>query len=300
MASLKDKKIGVLAGGWSEEREVSLRSGKNVLDALHALGYKATLIDPAEKDIKNFNIDLAFIALHGKFGEDGTVQGHLEILGIPYTGSGVLASATGMNKLSTKTILKAQSLPTAAHWRLNNTEKPLSGPCVVKPILGGSSIGVSIINTKKALDDHILKLSPDLGQYFVEDYIPGKEITVGLLEDPRRGLLALPVLELKPQTSSFYDYYSKYTKGETEFILPSTLSDETEQQCQDYAKKLHEAVGCRGFSRVDMIVHPEKGPFILEINTIPGLTTLSDVPAQANAFGISFNQLVETILYSAL
>ncbi|MFC1770899.1 D-alanine--D-alanine ligase [Candidatus Margulisiibacteriota bacterium] len=299
---LQNKLIGVIAGGLSAEREVSLRSGKKVHQALRELGYKTKFIDPAFDSIENSSIDIAFIALHGWFGEDGNAQSILKSFNIPHTGSGVHASILGMNKLLTKKLLLKNSIPTPEFQMINKfTDKinlTVPFPCIIKPIDQGSSVDVAIINSidefNKAAPAFFAKYTTGI----LERYIPGKEITVGLLEINKK-TIALPVLELRPK-NKFYDYEAKYTKGLTEFILPATINEEETILSQKYAIKAHQSLGCRGFSRVDMIIDAVFGPKVLEVNTIPGMTELSDLPAQASAYGLSYNQLVETILCSVL
>jgi D-alanine-D-alanine ligase len=299
---LKAKRIGVLAGGLSVERDVSLRSGKNIFNALIRLGYQPVMLDPAHDNFLDNNIDIAFLALHGKFGEDGTIQSLLEKYNIPYTGSGVSASVIGMNKLLTKNILQKEGLPTPAFQVINEStiSNPLTipFPVIIKPIDEGSSVGVSIVNNLKDYQNRIRLLINKYNNCLVEKYISGKEITIGILEIDNNNI-ALPILQLNSKTS-FYDFEAKYTKGLTEFILPAKLDENQTKLCQELAIKTHEAINCKGLSRVDMIFNPEEGPKILEINTIPGMTDLSDLPAQALHHGLSYDQLVDIILQSAL
>ncbi|RAP33793.1 D-alanine--D-alanine ligase [Candidatus Marinamargulisbacteria bacterium SCGC AG-439-L15] len=296
--AIENKHIAVLYGGISNEREVSLRSGQNVYTALKTLGYSCELIDTALPNaLDKISCDIAFIALHGKGGEDGTIQSYLDQKNIPYTGSNAKASSLAMNKLKTKALIQQHKLPTPQYHALDTyTPDTLSFPVILKPIAEGSSRGVQLVDSPDSLHQHLQSIQKQ--DYFLEDYIPGKEITVGLLEQ-NNTVIALPVLELDPD-NTFYDYEAKYTRGKTTFIIPSTLSKELNETCQLLGKTVHNLLGCKGFSRVDMRIHPEQGPFILEINTIPGLTELSDIPAQAKAAGISFEQLIETILKNAL
>ena len=292
---LKTLKISVLAGGVSDEREVSQRSGQNVYDSLVKMGYNATLLDPKTDSITRENTEIAFIALHGAFGEDGSIQSYLDELKIPYTGSTCIPSLLAMNKLTCKAIMTQHKIPTApfSHaLRLN-----LSLPIVIKPIAAGSSIGVHFIYTEAEYNNWLSK-TPDPERYFMEPLIKGQQITVGIVRI--NGVdTALPILELVPK-NTFYDYDAKYTEGMTEFIIPARLDTATEESAKDYAIKLHQALGCHGFSRTDMIVSNNHQLHILELNTIPGLTDLSDLPAQAKAYGLSFDELIEQILFSAL
>lgn len=308
MKNLKNKKIALLAGGRSGERAVSLRSGKNVLDSLLKQGFKAVQMDTDGdliSKLKKNKIDVCYIALHGKWGEDGCVQGLLEMAGIPYTGSGVLASALAMNKVAGKRVLDAVGINTPKYMPISKAtlkqdietiRKVFPLPLVVKPVSEGSSLGVSIVSEESKLEKVLTDTQKKFGPIFVEEYIKGQEVTVGVLgtKSPR----ALPVLELVPK-KAFYDYEAKYTKGLTAFILPARLSGPLTQKVQELAIDAHLSLGCRGVSRVDMIVDRNHIPFVHEINTSPGMTDQSDLPAQAKAAGISFDELVVEILKSA-
>jgi D-alanine-D-alanine ligase len=307
--SLKDKKIVVVCGWVSREREVSLRSGRKIYDALLKKGYNVTLVDPKIEGWKPvLDGDIVFIALHGKPGEDGTIQGLLETFGIPYTGSGVMASSLAMNKVVSKKIFIASGIPTPRYVSLedfNSIDRFVSSaiesiglPLVVKPVSEGSSIGVSIVRDRKDLDDIVMDTVDKFGDIFIEEYIEGREITVGILDVDGR-LIALPILELVPK-KEFYDYTAKYTSGMTEFIIPARMKEEKYRLAQDLAVKAHKALGCIGFSRVDLVTDKDDNPYVLEVNTIPGMTDLSDLPAMAKAYGIEYEDLVEIMLYSAL
>jgi D-alanine-D-alanine ligase len=299
MTVSKTQRIAVLAGGFSEERAVSLRSGKNVLDALTSLGYNAVLVDPISTlDFTEF--DAAFNVLHGAFGEDGTIQALLEEQGVPYTGSGVAASLICMNKVSSKTMFERHNIPTAAfsvHIESISTLPPnMSYPVVLKPLSEGSSVGVSIADNDAELLEQSQALVSKYATFLLEDYVEGVEVTVGIIQSPHTQ--ALPVLELRPE-NRFYDYEAKYTPGMTTFVLPAEISALHTQQVQELAIKTFDILGCHGLGRVDFIVHPEKGPFALEVNTVPGMTNTSDLPAQAKHQGMSFEALVEGILQQA-
>lgn len=288
------KKIGVLSGGISSEREVSLRSGKNVARALINLGYTVIMVDPSIDKIPE-EIDFAYNALHGGYGENGVIQGLLEMKGIPYTGSGVIASALTFDKLLTKDVLKSNNLPSADYlWikRSLDIENIKSFPVVIKPALEGSSIGVSIVDNKGQLYEDFNSLSLKYDRIFVEDFLQGREITVSIVGDK-----IFPILELKPK-KRFYDYEAKYTSGMTDFILPARFDLKLEKQIKDIALKAYNIFMCKGAVRVDMIVTP-KGPYILELNTSPGMTDQSDLPAQAKAAGFSFEDLVKLIIESS-
>lgn len=294
--NLKEKRIGVLWGGLSREREVSFRSGKNISEALTRLGYNVVMVDPAES--MDFSVfDVAYIALHGFFGEDGCVQSLLERAGKPYTGSGVATSVLGMNKLASKQLFLQQGIPTA-QFRfflepLLDLPEGYTYPVVVKPVSEGSSVGVSVVDDRDALKRDTAFLINQYGGFLLEEYVSGTELTIGVIENPNPQ--ALPILELRPH-NRFYDFDAKYTAGKTDFILPAEISPEHTRLCQDLAVKTYTVFGCKGMSRIDMILSKDRGPFVLEVNTLPGMTDTSDLPAQAKEAGISFDDLVELIL----
>jgi len=306
------KKIGVLMGGRSREREVSLRSGSNVLTSLRRQGFQCQPIDPAENGFieKLSLIDIAFIALHGQYGEDGCVQGLLEVLNIPYTGSGVLSSALAMNKVASKRIFDACGIPTPKYYSFNsNSENGLKDACeeilrnfdlpiVAKPTSEGSSIGVTIVKKKKGIIDVMERLINEFNSAFVEEFIAGTEVTVGIL-GWGENIETLPILELVSK-NEFYDYEAKYTPGMTEFIIPARLPETIYRQTQQVALQAHLSLGCHGFSRVDIIVAKTGIPYVHDVNTIPGLTDLSDLPACAKTVGISYDELILRMLYSSV
>ncbi|MBN3032956.1 MAG: D-alanine--D-alanine ligase [Candidatus Saganbacteria bacterium] len=311
MKDLKDKKIAVLCGGRSGERDVSLRSGQRVFDSLKKQGFDVIELDPDDNLIamlKKHRIDLVYIALHGRWGEDGCVQGILELAGIPYTGSGVLASALAMNKLAAKKMFNVAEVPTPRYAELDargdlaaqaeKIKRALPLPLVVKPVSEGSSLGVSLIREGDDLARTLEQTVREYHEVFVEEFIKGREVTVGLIGRDAE-LRALPVLELVPR-KAFYDFEAKYTSGMTEFILPARLPRPLYEKTQATALAAHRALGCRGVSRVDMIV-AERGQtaYVTEVNSSPGLTEQSDLPAEAAHAGISFDQLVVKILESA-
>lgn len=281
-------KIAVLQGGPSSEREVSLNSGKNVIKAIKALGHTPIPVDPTgPESFKNLNIDLAFIALHGKYGEDGTVQSQLDAQEIPYIGSNAATSKHAFNKLKTKETIQSLGFKTPHTSQF---------PQILKPIAEGSSINMEIFDTPEALKQKLKELGPDSQNYFTETHITGKEITVSIIEI-NKVPTALPILELRPKPNyKFYDYDAKYTPGATDFILPAELPAELTQTCQSQALALHNALNCKDFSRVDMIIDQNNTPQILEINTIPGLTNTSDLPASAKAHGLTFKNVIEIII----
>ncbi|MFH1833926.1 MAG: D-alanine--D-alanine ligase [bacterium] len=310
LLTLKSKTIGVLMGGLSGEREISLRSGENCLRALLSRGYRAVRVD-AVRDVAQrldeAGIEVAFLALHGRFGEDGTIQGLLEMMGIPYTGSGVLASALGMNKIAAKKVMRSSRVPTPDYCEIGmdepadsaaaRVEAQLGLPVMLKPLEEGSSLGVFKCKQAAELTTSIEQARGEFGAMFAERFVFGQEITASVLERDGR-LESLPILELVPK-NEFYDYEAKYTEGITEFILPARLEPCVYEEAQRVAVAAFEAIGCRGYARVDMIVDRAGIPWFVELNTLPGMTELSDLPAQAQAAGLSYEDLVETILLTA-
>ncbi|MCP4715151.1 MAG: D-alanine--D-alanine ligase [Deltaproteobacteria bacterium] len=300
-----DKTIGVLMGGMSSEREVSLKTGEAITAALSSKGYRTIGIDvdrTIDVSLRRHKIEIAFIALHGTLGEDGAIQGLLEMLGIPYTGSSVLASATAMNKITTKILLNFHKIPTPGFQSLRLSEarqKPLADmvtlavPAVVKPAEEGSTIGISIIHDVHELGQAL----EDAGRYgneiLIETYIKGRELTVGILNGR-----PLPIIEIKP-LSGFYDFSSKYTPGSTEYTASPELPKQTREDINALALSAYNRVGCSGAARVDFILDNTGTPFVLEINTIPGMTKTSLLPMAAGQAGLSFDDLVEQILWSA-
>ncbi len=335
-------RIAVLLGGSSPERLVSIASGKGIIKALRELGYEAVAIDPALGDHqvsefellsqaiettppsqeflrglspKNYltavemqthnHFDLAFIILHGKWGEDGVIQSLLELASIPYTGSGVMASAIAMDKVMSKKLFMQHGIPTAKWYdyrkdilpRSSITRKKISQlgyPNVVKPNDQGSSVAITIVKSESELDaalDDAEKLSDVV---LVEEYIPGAELTVSILGDE-----PLPVIEIRPH-NGFYDYHHKYTKGMTDYLVPAPIEKSFSVKLQEIALNTFESLGCKTFGRVDFRVGSDQIPYCLEVNTIPGMTETSLVPKAAAAIGISFKQLVGKIVELSL
>lgn len=304
-----NSKIAVLCGGLSNEREVSLRSGKNVFNALLRLGYKdVTLID-ADRNIasilKEAKIEYVINVLHGRYGEDGCVQGVLEFLNIPYSGCGVKSSAICMDKIMTKRILSSTDIPLIKGVSVNRENyrekvKELNFPVIVKPANEGSSIGMTKVDEISSLDSAIEEALKCDREILIEEYLEGESATVGVLEREKDGkteTFATPILGFKTKTD-WYDYEAKYTKGMTEFILPAKFDEALTKKIQELAILAHKTCACRGVSRVDFLVH-NNIPYILEINTNPGMTDTSDLPAQAGAMGIGYDELVDIILKSA-
>ena len=301
--SRKFGRIGVLAGGSSNEREISLRSGKAVHNALLTEGLDSIFLDVKNnisEIIKKSHIDVAFIALHGRFGEDGTVQRILEDAGIPYTGSGVRASALALDKAASKKVFIKNRIPVPAHIVLTRGSMDLGGldklgiPIVVKPHMEGSSIGLSIVRDKKLLPDAINKAFEYGERVILEEYIDGRELTVGILDDK-----PLPVIEIVPK-NRVYDYDAKYKDSDTKYLLPAPISENISEEARKLGVLAHKALGCRSFSRVDMMMRASGDIFVLEVNTIPGMTERSLLPKAALVTGLRFNALCVKILENAL
>ncbi len=302
--------VALLAGGRSAEREVSLKSGQQVYDALDKGRYEVRRYDPRD-DLPDLardagQIDVALIILHGRFGEDGTMQGFLDSLGIPYQGSGVLGSALAMNKIIAKGIYEQAGLPVAP-YTVADREKPfrpdellrgLRVPVVVKPEHEGSSIGLSIVRSEGALGDALQKAWQYDRRCLVEQYIAGMEVTGGVLGNEE--LEALPLVEIVPGDKyEFFDYEAKYTPGASHEICPARLPGDIAGKAREYALRAHDALHCRGYSRTDMIVSGED-IYILETNTIPGMTMTSLFPQAAAAAGMSFSRLMDRLIDLAL
>lgn len=303
----KDAKIAVLAGGMSSEAEVSMRSGKGCFEALKRLGFSNAELVIVDKNIaetlKNGNYDYAYNALHGKYGEDGCIQGLLEILQIPYTGCGVMASSLCMNKEYTKRMLAVdkdipliKSVFVRKGDDVREMTKDLKYPLITKPVCEGSSFGMAKVNTPEELEKAYNEAAKFNDDVLIEEYLVGVGCTVGVLEDNGKPF-ATEILELRPK-NEWYDYEAKYTKGMTEFILPAEISDEMTKKVKEISVRAFEITGCSGVSRVDFLI-VDNIPYVLEINTSPGMTETSDLPAQAAAMGIDYDRLVLAILNSA-
>ena len=307
--AIREKKeslmVGVIAGGISSEREVSLETGKGIYKSLLAMGYNTVFIDLRDDFINKLkSINLAFIALHGKYGEDGTVQGLLELLKISYTGSGVMSSAMAMDKTFSKKIFKYEKINTPSFIEVSSyndsdlnkideeIKKRITYPVIIKPNRGGSTIGVSIVYDKSELSLGIKTAFNFDSKILIEKYIHGRLLTVSIIADKP---FTLPIIEIKPK-SGFYDYKSKYTKGLTEYIVPAKLETNISEEITNLALKSHRSLDCWGISRVDFILGDDKKIYVLEVNTIPGMTPTSLVPKAAGAAGISFDLLVEIVL----
>jgi len=303
MTAMKSKKIGVLMGGLSAEREVSLKSGAAVHQALLAQGYHAVAIDVGRDlaaVLAQEQVEAAFIALHGRYGEDGCVQGLLELMQIPYTGSGVLASALAMHKLYSKQTFTSAGILTAPfhHFRRGQQVRledlAFGLPLVVKPVQEGSSVGVSIVREEGQLDEALASAFRHDSEILVEQYIKGQEVQVGILDDRPIG-----AIEIVPK-NEFYDFEAKYTDGMAEHIFPARLEPALYEKAQQIGLAAHHALGCSGYSRVDLLVTDTGESYVLEVNTLPGMTALSLLPEiAAKGAGLPFEALVERIIESA-
>lgn len=297
-------RIGVLMGGPSSERKVSLKSGKAVFEALKSLGLDAVAIDIQRESrdyvrdlLLSYDIGLAFIALHGAFGEDGKIQVVLEEMGLPFTGSGPHSSALAMDKLAARRIFEKEGLNVPACVVLERGRRAAGDfsdfPAVVKPVSGGSSIGLSIVDNVGDLRRSVELAFEYDRRVMIEEYIPGREFTVGILDN-----LPLEAIEIKPK-SRFFDYEAKYEDDQTEYIVPAKVPLKTMQALKSAASRAHNALGCFFFSRADIILSGDSRPFILEVNTIPGFTSTSLLPKAALCKGITFSELVLKITQSA-
>ena len=295
-------RVAVMFGGDSAEREVSLKSGTAVLKALRAAGIDAHAFDPSEKPLSALRDEAyqrVFIALHGKGGEDGTLQGALEFMGIPYTGSGVLASALAMDKWRTKLVWQAAGIPVPDYAVLTPksdlaaVEARLGLPLFVKPANEGSSIGISKVKKKSELKKAYTMAAQHDSIVLAERFLSGGEYTVGILDDR-----PLPVIKIEPATE-YYDYAAKYERDDTKYLIPSGLSAAREQEMQELALYAFQVIGARGWGRIDVMLDAEGRAYALEANTAPGMTDHSLVPMAARAAGIGFEQLVVKVLAEA-
>jgi D-alanine-D-alanine ligase len=298
-------RVAVLMGGRSAEREVSLNTGCQVGDALESVGWDVDRIDAGARDfidrLRDSGAGVVFICLHGRFGEDGTVQGLLELLDLPYVGSGVLASALAMDKVMSKNLFACEGLLSPAYVALRRGRPydpalviaRLGEKLVVKPATEGSSVGMHIVHEAVELEPAVTEAFTHDELVMVEQFVAGAEVTVGVLgnEDP----IALPTLEIVPE-HEFYDYESKYLPGMSSHIIPARVSEAARDECQRLAIAAHVALGCRGLSRADTIVTEDGTVYLLEVNTIPGMTETSLFPDAARAAGIEFPALCERLV----
>ena len=307
---MKKLNLALLSGGISSEREVSLNSGDQVFEALDKEKYNILRYDP-KTDLERLiadapRIDAALIILHGPYGEDGTVQGLLDLLRIPYQGSGVLGSAVAMNKIASKQLYEKAGVPTPAYLVLRNGSdmnidtcvSKFGFPMVVKPVESGSSVGMSIVRSEADFQPALDAAFAEDKTVLIEPYIEGIELTVGVIGN--RDLEAFPVIEIVPdQDHEFFDYEAKYSAGITEEICPARIDAEMTAKAQSYAKLSHQALFCKGYSRTDMILK-DRDIYVLETNTIPGMTATSLLPQAAAAAGLSFGRLLDRLIELSL
>ncbi|MBX5482603.1 MAG: D-alanine--D-alanine ligase [Myxococcaceae bacterium] len=294
------KRVGVLMGGWGEEKEISIKTGEAVAAALEKNEHQVTrvLAGPGlDQTLRATELDVAFLALHGRMGEDGKVQGLLEVMGLPYTGSGVMASALAMNKTFAKKLFRLHNLPTPAGYPVRRKDQAralelhgdLGFPCVVKPACGGSSVGVTVVRSEAELPAAVANACRYGGEALVERFIRGREITVGILGGEVLGSCEMAF------GSETFDYQTKYETG-AKYFLPPRLSATRVQNIEALAQAAYEALGCRGYARVDLIASESENDQLLEVNTLPGMTPMSLLPKIAAHRGMSFGELVERIL----
>jgi D-alanine-D-alanine ligase len=299
-----NNRVGVLMGGWGEEREISVKTGEAIATALEKNGHDVTRVIAGpglDKSIRAAQIDVAFLALHGRMGEDGKVQGLLEVLGIPYTGSGVLASALAMNKPFAKKLFRQHNLATPLGYTVRRGESEraielhldLGFPCVVKPAHGGSSVGLSVVNTPDELVPAVALACRFGGEALVERMVKGREVTVGILGDTVLGSCEVS------HGSSTFDFQTKYQSGTARYHLPPRLSATRVTNVEAMALAAYRSLGCRGYGRVDFLCSDTANDVVLEVNTLPGMTQMSLLPKIARQAGVSFEQLVEQILTRA-
>ena len=306
---LKVSYVAVLYGGNSAEREVSLRTGKAIYEALLSGGHTAELIDldvNIVQNLKSINPDIGFIALHGKGGEDGSIQGLLETLGIPYTGSGIAASAVAMNKILTKQIADVNNIRTAAFQTVNinddlkvaaaNICNQMSGKLVVKAPTQGSTIGIYFVDSNDGSNNLLIAMKKAF-QYdrtiLIEKFVTGKEVTASVLGNDHPEVL--PIIEIVSHTG-VYDYEAKYTKGLSDHVIPARISDKAAKEVEDLSLKTYKSLFCCGLARVDFIIDEQDQPYLLEVNTIPGMTETSLFPDAARYAGIEFPELIDRVV----
>ncbi len=300
-------KVGVLYGGRSAERDVSIMSGTGVLQALKSRGIDAHGFDPAERSLADLaaeQFDCVFIALHGRYGEDGSLQGALEQLGIPYTGSGVMASSVGMDKITTKIIWLSKNIPTPRYAtvapgdELDAVVAELGLPLIVKPPLEGSTIGITKVEAAEEFEAAVSLAAGFDETVLAEEFVTGREFTVAVLGSGKHAR-ALPIVEIVAPEGN-YDYQNKYFTDDTQYHCPAQLDEALTAEIQKHAVDAYRALGCEGWGRVDVLVREsDMRPFLLEVNTSPGMTSHSLVPMAARAVGISYEDLCIEILRSA-
>lgn len=311
------RKVAVLKGGRSLERSVSLRSGAQVQDGLARLGHEVVAIDVGGElvaELQAAEVDAAFVVLHGRDGEDGTIQSLLEAMGLPYTGSGPAACMRATDKALAKLLMREAGIPTPPFHSLRETaikdlggaaalasiERSLGFPLVVKPARGGSALGVKFASEHSELPSAMVGALSYDDTVVLERHVQGRDLAVSVLESAERDPQALPVLEAVPRDEGFYDYESRYEIGRTTFVCPAELEPETTARAQELALEVYRLLGCHGFARVDLMLEEVTGElWVLETNVVPGLTQTSLLPQAADAAGVSFDQLLERILASA-
>jgi len=311
------RRVALLKGGRSLERSVSLRSGAHVQEALLRLGHEVVAIDAGPQLITELlaaDADVAFLALHGRDGEDGTVQGLLDAISLPYTGSGPAACLRCTNKVLAKYLMREAGIPTPAFHALRETsikelgaaaamtavEADLGFPLVVKPATGGSALGVKFARSSEELPGALVGAFSYDRAVLIERYVRGRDLAVSVLDDGDQAPRALPIVEAVPREEAFYDYESRYEIGMTSFVCPADLPAETTARAQSLAVEVYRLLGCRGVARVDLMLEQDSGePWVLETNVVPGMTETSLLPQAADAAGIGFDELVERILASA-
>lgn len=303
-------KVALLCGGKSGEREISLASGKSACEALVQAGHEVTTLDPARtEDLVSLitgGFDVAFLCMHGKFGEDGTLQGFLEMIGLPYTGPNVWSSAVAMDKDKAKVFYRLHGIPTPRSVTLAQGEpydvegilKEVGRKCVVKPATEGSALGVFIVEGAADVEEAIHKVFEIDAELVVEQYIHGRELTVAVI-DKDGSSQALPVIEIVPK-NDFYDFEAKYAPGGSLHLCPAPIDEEKTAALQRLAIQAHRALSCEGVSRTDMILDEEGSPWVLETNTLPGMTETSLLPDAARAVGIEFPDLCNILIESAM
>jgi len=303
---MKKLSVALLSGGISSEREISIKSGDQVYEALDKEKYTIIRYDP-KTDLARLvsdasQIDVALIILHGPYGEDGTIQGFLDLLNIPYQGSGVLGSAVAMDKVISKQLYERSGLPVPAYSAVKRNDvfdpkdlaEQLGLPLVVKPVNAGSSVGITIVESMDDIDDAVESAFDHDDTILIEAFIPGIELTAGVIGN--EVLNALPIIEIIPDTEhAFFDYEAKYTAGVTQEICPARIDDALTEKAKTYAKKAHQTLSCRGYSRTDMILNNED-LYVLETNTIPGMTATSLFPQAAEVAGISFPRVLDKLI----
>lgn len=303
---MKKLTVALLSGGISSEREISLKSGDQVYDALDKEKYTIVRYDP-KTDLARLvsdapQIDVALIILHGPYGEDGTIQGLLDLLNIPYQGSGVLGSAVAMDKVISKQLYEISGLPIPAYSTVKRSDdaipeelaEKIGLPLVVKPVNAGSSVGITIVESKAVIKEAMESAFEHDSTILIEAFIPGVELTAGVIGN--EVLNALPIIEILPDRAfDFFDYKAKYTAGATQEICPARIDAALTEKAKTYAKIAHRALSCRGYSRTDMILNNEE-IYVLETNTIPGMTATSLFPQAAEVAGISFSEVLDQLI----